>query len=153
MHLPPQLISLPGHDTAHAPFAQTFPFAHSVPGVPPSSTPHSSLAPQFERLDKGSMHVPPQFTSLPGHDTAHDPFAHTLPFTQTIPALPPSPPPQPSVAPQLVMLFCGSMQVPLQFTSPAKHEIPHDPSTQTVPLEQLTPTLPASLPHPNVAPQ
>ncbi len=59
MHVPPQLIWLPGHDTEHAPFAQTFPLEHAVPDEPPSA-PHPALAPQLVRLVNGSMQLPPQ---------------------------------------------------------------------------------------------
>jgi hypothetical protein len=38
---PPQLIWLPGQETWHVPFAQTFPLLHAVPGLSASPSPHT----------------------------------------------------------------------------------------------------------------
>jgi hypothetical protein len=61
MHCPPQLISGPGHDTAHTPPPQTCPLVHAVPALPPA-TPQPGVAPQWTGLDIGSMQVPLQLT-------------------------------------------------------------------------------------------
>lgn len=68
MQVPPQSICDPGQETWHVPLAQTLPLPHAVPAVPPV-TPHPAVAPQYDRLVSGSMHVPPQMTCAPGHDT------------------------------------------------------------------------------------
>ena len=46
MHVPPQSISVPGQETWHVPFAQTFPLLHAVPALPDPPTPQAPLAPQ-----------------------------------------------------------------------------------------------------------
>ena len=87
MHTPPQLISVPGHDTWHEPLEQTFPLVHAVPAVPAAAL-HAPLAPQFEGLVLGSMQMPPQLICVPGHDTWHVPLLHTLPLVHAMPAVP-----------------------------------------------------------------
>jgi len=100
MQVPPQLISVPGHDTAHAPLAQTLPCAQTAPALPFAATPQPVVAPQYPGLVAGSMHSPPQLISVPGQETAQVPLAQTFPFAQTAPTLPWPLMPQPSVAPQ-----------------------------------------------------
>jgi hypothetical protein len=58
--VPPQLIWLPGHETAHVPLAQTFPAMHAVPALPVPPTPQPLVAPQLDRLVMGSTQLPPQ---------------------------------------------------------------------------------------------
>lgn len=99
MQTPPQSISAPGHDTAHTPSAQTFPFVQAAPALPPL-TPQPLVAPQLARLVAGSMQLPPQSISVPGQDTAQAPWLQALPLMQTVPALPLPDTPQPTVAPQ-----------------------------------------------------
>jgi hypothetical protein len=59
MHVPPQLICVPGHDTWHVPLLQTLPLVQAVPAVPPAAL-QVPLAPQLEGLVLGSMQTPPQ---------------------------------------------------------------------------------------------
>jgi hypothetical protein len=91
-HVPLQSICDPGHETWQLPPAHTVPLAHDAPTPPSPPTPHALLEPQLLRLVFGSTHTPPQLTCVPGHETAHDPFAHTLPFEQVAPLTPPSAP-------------------------------------------------------------
>lgn len=88
------------HDAPQAPLEQTWPFTQAVPPLPAPPTPHPFVAPQCVGSLVGSTHVPLQFTSVPGHDTAHVPPLHTSPFLHAVPALPVPPMPQPGVAPQ-----------------------------------------------------
>jgi hypothetical protein len=82
MHLPPQLISLPGHETEHVPPLQTCPDTHCVPGLPAPLAPHAPVAPQYWSSFDGSMHRPLQLTSVPGHKNEHLPALHALPVEQ-----------------------------------------------------------------------
>ena len=100
MHWPPQLISVPAHESAQERFVHTWPGAHAFPALPASPAPQPAVAPQNGLLVVGSMHVPPQLISLPGHDTAHSPLPHTWPGGHPWPAVPAPPTPQPAVAPQ-----------------------------------------------------
>ena len=59
MHVPPQFIWLPGHETWQDPLLHTFPFVQAKPPVPAAAL-HAPLAPQFVGLVSGSMHTPPQ---------------------------------------------------------------------------------------------
>jgi hypothetical protein len=155
-HTPPQLISLPGHDTSHDPALQTFPFVQAAPALPPP-LPQSPVAPQLVGLLSGSMQAPPQFTSLPAHDTWHVPALHTYPLTHAAPAPPsPTPPsaiPQVPVAPQLDRLVSGSTHVPPQLISFPGQEIWQEPLPQRLPLLQTMPVLPPPVPQRPDAPQ
>jgi hypothetical protein len=151
MHVPPQLIWLPGQATEQVPFPQTLPAGQDVPGVPPP-LPHKPVAPQLLALVLGSMQTPPQLICVPGHDTLQAPALHTFPFVHARPALPP-PFPQSPVAPQLVGLVSGSTQIPPQFTWLPGHDISHDPALQTLPLLHAVPAPPPPLPQRPDAPQ
>jgi hypothetical protein len=45
MHVPPQLICVPGHDTWQLLLTHTLPFEHAAPLLP-ASIPHPNVAPQ-----------------------------------------------------------------------------------------------------------
>ena len=151
MHVPPQLIWLPGQETLHVPPLHTLPFVHALPALPPPF-PQSPVAPQCVGLSRGSMQVPPQFTWLPGHDTWHEPALHTLPLVHADPALPP-PIPHAAVAPQFDRLVSGSTQVPPQLISFPGHESWQMPFPQTLPFAHGVPALPPPFPHAPAAPQ
>jgi hypothetical protein len=151
MQIPPQLISVPGHDTWHEPLAQTVPAPQMAPTVPPP-LPQSPEAPQLERLVDGSTQVPPQLIWLPGHDTWQEPLLHTFPFVQAAPALPP-PLPHSPVAPQNERLLSGSTQVPPQLIWVPGQATAQMPLPHTFPAAQAVPTLPPPLPHEPLAPQ
>jgi hypothetical protein len=62
--LPPQLISVPGHETWQVPVLQTWPARQGIPALPPASpVPQPDVAPQNVRSVWGFTHVPPQLTS------------------------------------------------------------------------------------------
>jgi hypothetical protein len=60
IQVPPQLICEPGQDTPHVPPLQTLPAGQTAPPLPTSPVPQPAVAPQFNRLVLGSMHVPLQ---------------------------------------------------------------------------------------------
>jgi hypothetical protein len=80
MHAPPQLISLPGQLRVHpVPLLHTSPLIWQlVPALPPL-LPQPAVAPQCVPLVVGSMHSPPQFTSVPGQVTWQPVDVHTSP--------------------------------------------------------------------------
>jgi hypothetical protein len=47
MHVPLQLICVPGHDTAHTLAPQICPLPHIVPGMPIPAAPQPLVAPQY----------------------------------------------------------------------------------------------------------
>jgi hypothetical protein len=139
MHVPLQLISLPGHETPHCPLAQTSPDGHCVPVLPAPPAPQPAVAPQWCWSDEGSTHLPPQLISLPGHETEHVPPLQTCPDGHCVPGLPAPPAPHAPVAPQYWSSFDGSMHKPLQFTSLAGHATEHLPALHALPVGQATP--------------
>jgi hypothetical protein len=153
MQIPPQLISLPGHETWHVPFAHTLPLVHAAPAVPASPKPQAPLAPQFVRLESGSMQLPLQSISVPGHETWQLPFAQTFPLLHAVPTLPAPPTPHAPLAPQYELLVRGSTQMPPQLISLPGHETWQVPLPQTLPTGQETPALPPPFPHSPLAPQ
>ena len=82
------------------------------------------------------------------------PLPHTFPLPHGVPALPPLARPHPAVAPQLLRLVCGSMQVPPQLICEPGHETWHVPLPQTLPFVHAVPALPdPPTPQAPVAPQ
>jgi hypothetical protein len=75
-HAPLHTVSGGAHVAPHVPLLHTWPAPHAVPELP-ASAPHPAVAPQCALLVFGSTHAPPQSTSLPGHELAHTPAAHT----------------------------------------------------------------------------
>src|SRR5436305_1445996 len=132
MHVPPQLICVPGHETLHAPLLHTFPLVQAVPAVPEAAL-HVPLAPQLVELVLGSMQMPPQLICVPGHETWHVPLLHTLPLVQAVPAVPDAALHVP-LAPQLVGLVLGSMQMPPQLICVPGHDTWHVPLLHTLPF-------------------
>jgi hypothetical protein len=156
MHVPPQSTSVPGHVSVQPPApSQTRPEAAQFrPALPASPAPQPAVAPQYWLLCVGSMHVPLQSISLPGHETEHWPLAQTSPDGHCVPALPASPAPQPAVAPQWCWSEVGSMHLPPQLISPLGHETEQAPPLQTCPAGHCVPGLPEPpAPHAPVAPQ
>jgi hypothetical protein len=95
---PPQTMSGDAQLATHVVPLHIWPATQAVPELPPSA-PHPAVAPQFVTLVVGSMHVPAQLISLPGHDTWQLPVLHTFPLLHDVPAKPPVTP-HPAVAPQ-----------------------------------------------------
>jgi hypothetical protein len=88
-HVPPQSISFAGHDTWQTPFAQTLPFAQATPALPPASpVPQPEVAPQYWRLEVGSMQIPPHSTRLAWQESWQVPFEQTLPALHGVPHAP-----------------------------------------------------------------
>jgi hypothetical protein len=151
MHASPHRASLARQTVWHVPAVQVCPPGHTVPAEPPKLLePHPGVAPQYELFVCGSMHALLQSTSPLGH--THAPPAQVVPPMQTKPGVPP-PWPHPSVAPQYVLLLTGLMHVPLHSTRPLWHDSVQAPLEQRYPAPQTVPGLPASAPHPWVAPQ
>jgi hypothetical protein len=146
-HVPLQLISLPGHVTAQPLGVQTSALLVQFwPALPWPFTPQPAVAPQYWLFAVGSMQLPPQLISFPGHETEHCPLPHTCPAGHVTPALP-EPLPHPDVAPQCWLLVDGSTQPPLQLISAPGHETEHDPPEQTCPLgHEVPPVQPAPTP-------
>ena len=109
---PPQAMSGGAQLATHVIPLHIWPAAQAVPGLP-ASAPHPAVAPQWVTLVVGSMHVPAQLISFPGHDTWQLPALHTFPLLHTVPATPPLAP-HPAVAPQWLGLVLGSMHAPPQ---------------------------------------
>jgi hypothetical protein len=145
--VPLQLISLPGQVTAQPLGVQTSPLVVQFwPGLPIPPVPQPAVAPQYWLLEVGSMQVPPQSISLPGHETEHCPLPHTCPEGHATPALP-EPLPHPSAAPQCWLLVDGSMQPPLQLISVPGQDTEQVPPEQTWPLgHDVPPAQPAPTP-------
>jgi hypothetical protein len=150
----PQATADPGQP--HAPL-QVPPAAHWVPALPASAMPQPAVAPQYCVLLLGSMHAPPQFTSVPGHVEVHPPEPlQSWPIDwQFTPPLPTPFAPQPAVAPQCRPLVVGSMHSPPQLICVPGHVTWHPDGVHTSPsVRQFVPALPASpAPQPAVAPQ
>jgi hypothetical protein len=66
MHVPLQLICEAGHETWHVPLLQTCPEEHAAPAFAPLHVPD---APQYVRLDVGSIQVPLQLICPAWHET------------------------------------------------------------------------------------
>jgi len=138
----------------HAESTHVDPAGHVVPAVPTPSVAHPAVAPQYCPLVVGSMHEPPQLTSVPRHDVVQEPSEQTCPDGHASPAVPLSPVPHCPVAPQKMSLDVGSMQVPPQLISVPGQETWQLPLLHTCPEMQTCPALPApAVPHPDVAPQ
>jgi hypothetical protein len=135
-HVPLQLISLPGQDTAHIPPLQTWPEGHWTPALPASPAPQPAVAPQWCGSEDGSTHLPPQLISLPGHETEQLPLLQTSPDGHCVPGLPASPAPHAPVAPQYWSSLDGSMHKPLQLTSVPGHATEHLPPLHALPVAQ-----------------
>jgi hypothetical protein len=112
MQTPSQLTRPVWQDRLHVPFEQTWPAWQTLPECVPEQ---SALAPQKELLLRGSMHVPLQSMSSVWQDRLHVPFEQIWPAWQTLPECVPE---QSALAPQWELLLLGSMQAPLQLTSP-----------------------------------
>jgi hypothetical protein len=128
-HVPPQLISLPGHETEQLPLLHTSPAGHCVPGLPASPSPQAPVAPQYWSSLDGSMHKPLQLTSVPGHETEHLPPLHALPVGHAVPH-----------PPQWLGSFCSSTHSgvpppsppgPGHIERPPPHCVAHWPDEQS----------------------
>jgi len=139
--VPPHSIWLPGQETLHVPSLQTLPLLQATPALPPGA-PQPVVAPQWVRLLRGSMQLPPQLVCELGQETWQVPLEQTCPLAHALPALPAPPTPHPGDAPQKARLLSGSMhappqstrlawhatwQVPAEHTRPAAHVLPHTP--------------------------
>jgi hypothetical protein len=143
MQMPLQLISPVGHERAHMPPLQTWPFTHCVPRLlPASSTPQPGVAPQKVGSVAGLMQMAPQFTSPVGHETEHTPPLQTWPFRHSVPAEPASPMSHPAVAPQCMLLLVGSTHIPPQTSCIPGHDVVHPLFTHALPGRQALPHVP-----------
>jgi hypothetical protein len=117
-HEPPQLICVPGHETAHAPLPHTLPTEHVVPH-----------APQLKRSLVVLTHEPApaspvrQVTRPGPHINAQLPAEHTCPVVHLVPHVP-----------QLVGSLWRSLQTSPHFVVPVPHVEAHTPRLQTIPL-------------------
>jgi hypothetical protein len=169
VHMPLQMLCPFAQELAHAPLTQTWPVPHAVPVFVPVQLPD---APQYWLSRVGSMQLPLQSTSAPGHDTVQvpalqiSPLAHATPHapqcarsvavsTQTAPtAPPPSLPPLSGsaasgcAASDVAASLAAASDAPASAGElPPQSVSPGPHETWHVPEEQTRPA-PQTLPHP-----
>jgi hypothetical protein len=132
-HFPPQSMRPDWQERAQVPPLQTSPEAQTDPDVGPEQLPE---APQKARSESGSTHLPPQSTSPAWQDNWQAPPEQVSPSVQAWPASAPAHEPE---APQWVREVKGSVQTPLQSTSPAWQESWQVPPAQTCPSAHIVP--------------
>jgi hypothetical protein len=125
-HVPLQLIRMPGHETAQAPLAHTFPAEHVVP-----------QAPQLKRSLLVLTHVPapasppPQVTSPGLHVSAQAPAEQTCPLVHVVPQ-----------TPQLLGSLWRSLQTSPHLVVPVPQLVAQTPRLQTWLVAQVVPQTP-----------